>query len=175
MMDLRVRPHGPHVPVRRLIMATDGSPDPRTSTLKQLVADAIAEVDRLGYSRRSRNRYRATWEHLVAFADRERLGDALSDDVLARFLAAYRVGDGEVAAGEGWRRHLVHGLRVLAEFATRLTWKGRHPTVEEVAGEYADGVRLTKAQMKPVEARLERSKTLPKYDILIRPKTPCGR
>lgn len=98
-------------------MATDGSLVPRTSTLTQLVADAIAEVDRLGYSRRSRNRYRATWQHLVAFADRERLGDALSDDVLARFLAEYRVGDGEVTAGEGWRRHLVHGLRVLAEFA----------------------------------------------------------
>ena len=56
-----------------------------------------------------------------------------------------------------------------------MTWKGQSPTVEALDGEYADGVRLTKAEMKPIEARLERSKTLPKYDILIRPKTPCGR
>ena len=48
------------------------------------------------------------------------------------------------------------------------------PTVDVLSGEYADGVRLSKAQMKPIEARLERSKTLPKYDILIRPQTPLG-
>ena len=41
---------------------------------------------------------------------------------------------------------------------------GRHPTVGELTGEYAGGVKLTKAEMKPVEARLERSATVPKYD-----------
>jgi hypothetical protein len=33
-----------------------------------LVADALVEIKRLGYSRRSRNRYRATWEHLIEFS-----------------------------------------------------------------------------------------------------------
>jgi hypothetical protein len=29
---------------------------------------------------------------------------------------------------------------------------------------------LTRSQMKPYEARMERSKTLPKYDITIKPR-----
>ena len=38
-----------------------------------------------------------------------------------------------------------------------------------------DGVKLTKKEMQPIEARLERSKTLPKYDITILPKDlPVG-
>lgn len=36
--------------------------------LGRLVTGALGEIERLGYSRRSRNRYRATWEHLIAFA-----------------------------------------------------------------------------------------------------------
>ena len=40
----------------------------------------------------------------------------------------------------------------------------------ELAGEYPEGIRLTKKEMKPYEARLERSATLPKYDITIKPK-----
>jgi len=33
-------------------------------------------------------------------------------------------------------------------------------------------VRVSKRDMKPYEARLERSATLPKYDITIRPTKP---
>jgi hypothetical protein len=55
-----------------------------------------------------------------------------------------------------------------------MTWQGRTPSVNRRAGEYPDGVRLTKAQMRPIEARLGRSKTLPAYDITIRPRTPRG-
>lgn len=98
-------------------MAKDSFPGLRKSSLKQLVADAIVEVDRLGYSRRSRNRYRATWEHLVQFADQNQLGDELSDDLIARFVEKYRVGDDELGSGEGWRRHLLWGVRVLAGVA----------------------------------------------------------
>ena len=46
--------------------------------------------------------------------------------------------------------------------------------MDHLTGEYRDGVRWTKTQMKPIEARLERSKTLPKYDITIRPKKTIG-
>ena len=46
-------------------------PVSRNVPLKRLVADALVEIERLGYSRRSRNRYRATWEHLIEFADRK--------------------------------------------------------------------------------------------------------
>ena len=71
-----------------------------------------------------------------------------------------------------WGGGLLTSVAVILGYARRMTWKGQHPTVEKLEGVCADGVRLTKAEMKPVEARLERSKTLPKYDILIKPKTP---
>ena len=71
-----------------------------------------------------------------------------------------------------WGGGLLTCLRVILGYARRMTWQGRRPTVGVLGGKYADGVKLSKAQMKPVEARLERSKSLPKYDILIRPKTP---
>ena len=54
--------------------------------------------------------------------------------------------------------------------ALRMTWRGHHPTVKRLHGEYPDGVRVPAKEMKEVEARLERSKTLPKYDITIKPR-----
>ena len=47
---------------------------------------------------------------------------------------------------------------------------GHHPTVKRLHGEYRDGVRVPAKEMKEVEARLERSKTLPKYGITIKPR-----
>ncbi len=66
-------------------------PISRNLPLKRLVADALGEIERLGYSRRSRNRYRAIWEHLIEFADRKDLGDEFSGDLVAQFLEEYRV------------------------------------------------------------------------------------
>ena len=51
-----------------------------------------------------------------------------------------------------------------------VTWKGRHPIVKRLHGEYPDGVRVAAKEMKEYEARLERSATLPKYDITIKPR-----
>ena len=80
--------------------------------------DALGELERLGYSRRSRNRYRAIWEHLIEFSRQKKLGDEFSGDLAARFLEEYRVGDKEMEKpGEGWRRHIVLGVKVLADFA----------------------------------------------------------
>ena len=89
----------------------------RNLALKRLVAEALVEIERLGYSRRSRNRYRAIWEHLVEFAGREDFGDAVSEELVVRFLEEYRVGDDELGPGEGWRRHVTCGVKVLADFA----------------------------------------------------------
>ena len=44
--------------------------------LGRLVADAVVEIERLGYSRRSRNRYRAIWEHLIEDEARKHLEKA---------------------------------------------------------------------------------------------------
>ena len=42
-------------------------PISRNVSLERLVNGALGEIERLGYSRRSRNRYRTTWEHLIEF------------------------------------------------------------------------------------------------------------
>ena len=74
-----------------------------------------------------------------------------------------------------WGGALLNCLKVILQQALRMTWCGQHPTLKRLHGEYPDGVRLSKKEMKPYEARLERSKALSKYDIVIRPKQPkCG-
>jgi hypothetical protein len=86
-------------------------PISRNLPLERLVTDALGEIERLGYSRRSRNRYRAIWEHLIEFSDRKELRDELSGDLAVRFLEEYRVGEEEIdKRGEGWRRHVVWGV-----------------------------------------------------------------
>jgi hypothetical protein len=69
-----------------------------------------------------------------------------------------------------WNGVLLNGLEVVLQCARRMTWKGAHPTVKHFEGEYPDGVRLAAKQMRPYEARLQRSATLPKYDIVIKPR-----
>jgi hypothetical protein len=71
-----------------------------------------------------------------------------------------------------WRGTLLNSLQMILEQARRMTWRGEHPAVQCLEGDYPEGVRLTKKEMKPYEARLQRSETLPKYDITIKPKTP---
>ena len=74
-----------------------------------------------------------------------------------------------------WGGGLLNGLKVILQYALRMTWKGRHPTVKRLEGEYPAGVRIAKKGMKAYEARLNRSKTLPKYDITIKPSPlKCG-
>jgi hypothetical protein len=51
-----------------------------------------------------------------------------------------------------------------------MTWRGRHPTVKRLYGDYPGGVRVPAKEMKEVEARLQRSRSLPKYDITIKPR-----
>ena len=69
-----------------------------------------------------------------------------------------------------WNGELLNGLKVVLQCALRMTWKGRHPTVKRLHGVYPDGVRVPAKEMKQYEARLERSATLPKYDITIKPR-----
>jgi hypothetical protein len=69
-----------------------------------------------------------------------------------------------------WNGVLLTSLEVVLQCAVRMTWKGSHPTVKHFEGTYPDGVRVAAKEMKEVEARLERSATLPKYDIIIKPR-----
>jgi Rhodopirellula transposase DDE domain len=70
-----------------------------------------------------------------------------------------------------WNGVLLNHLKVVLQCALRMRWKGRHPTVKRLHGEYPDGVRVARKEMKEYEARLERSATLPKYDITIKPRS----
>jgi hypothetical protein len=47
--------------------------------------------------------------------------------------------------------------------------------VERLEGNYANNVRVPAAEMKQWNTRLERSASLPKYDITITPQQPHGR
>src|SRR5262249_34709001 len=71
-----------------------------------------------------------------------------------------------------WNGGLLNGWKVVLQCAVRMRGKGRQPTVKGLAGDYPDGVRARAREMKTIEARLERSATLPKYDITIKPKAP---
>jgi len=64
--------------------------------LGELVVEALGEIERLGYSRRSRNRYRAIWNHLIDFSHRKELGDAFSANLAEQFLAEYRLSNEQV-------------------------------------------------------------------------------
>jgi transposase len=73
------------------------------------------------------------------------------------------------ALEQKWNGVLLIDLLTALGCALRMTWKGCHPSVRCLSGEYADGVRVSAKEMKIYEARLERSKTLPDYDITIKP------
>jgi site-specific recombinase XerD len=93
-------------------------PISRNLPLQRLVTDALAEIERMGYSRRSRNRYRAIWEHLIEFSDRNELGNEFSGDLAMRFLKENRVDDEDMERpAQSWRKHMEWGVRVLADFA----------------------------------------------------------
>jgi hypothetical protein len=69
-----------------------------------------------------------------------------------------------------WGGTLLVSLKVILQQALRMTWRGHPPTVRRLHGDYPDGVRLSRAQMKPYDRRLRRSAPLPKYDITIKPQ-----
>jgi Rhodopirellula transposase DDE domain len=74
-----------------------------------------------------------------------------------------------------WNGVLLNCWEVIRWCALRMTWHGAHPVVERLTTTYAKKVSVSDAEMGKLNSRLERSATLPKYDITIRPKRPRGR
>jgi transposase len=74
-----------------------------------------------------------------------------------------------------WNGVLLTCWEVVRSCALRMTWKGRHPSVHSLYGEYPSGVIVPTAEMKLLNQRLQRSLTLPKYDISINPTQPRCR
>jgi len=74
-----------------------------------------------------------------------------------------------------WNGVLLTCWQVVRACALRMTWNGDHPEVHRLEDAYDQEPPVSTAEMKIINARLDRSKALPKYDILIKPKQPRGR
>jgi hypothetical protein len=74
-----------------------------------------------------------------------------------------------------WNGSLLTCWEIVADRARRMTWKGAHPTVTRLETTYAEGVKVPKAEMRTYATRLQRSPTLPKYDIIIKPQGANSR
>ncbi len=64
---------------------------------------------------------------------------------------------------------------VVRACAARMRWCGERPKVLHLTHNYDDEGDVTNAEMKRINERLQRSKTLPKYDITIKPTKARGR
>jgi transposase len=73
-----------------------------------------------------------------------------------------------------WNGVLLNCWEVILECAARMTWRKRHPRIERLPGTYATKIKVPAKEMKTYNARLERSATLPIYDITMKPKKPRG-
>lgn len=79
------------------------------------------------------------------------------------------------ALQQKWNGALLTCWEIVQACALRMTWHGCHPQVGRIDGHYPTGVKVPKAEMKELNKRLERSTTLAKYDITIKPKKLRGR
>jgi hypothetical protein len=77
---------------------------------------------------------------------------------------------------EHWNGTLLTDLPVAMEWAKTMTWKGQHPVeVVHLDRVYQKGIKIPKEEMKQVKAHMQRSKTLPKWDVTITPQiAKCG-
>jgi transposase len=69
-----------------------------------------------------------------------------------------------------WNGTLLSTVETAIEWAKTMTWKGIAPVVTLSQKVYEKGVRLSKKAMAAVEQRIQRSKNLPKWDVVIEPQ-----
>ena len=70
-----------------------------------------------------------------------------------------------------WNGTLLTSVEAALEWARTMTWRGIPPIVHLLDRTYETGVRLTPRFFRPIAARLERSDTLPKWSLVIHPRT----
>ncbi len=71
-----------------------------------------------------------------------------------------------------WNGALLDSVDAVIQYATSMTWKGKHPVVELVTTTYQTGVKLTKAAMEVVETQLQRLPLLHKWFVDIKWSPP---
>ncbi|HEY2911572.1 MAG TPA: hypothetical protein VGI99_15075 [Gemmataceae bacterium] len=72
-------------------------------------------------------------------------------------------------SGTALERTLLLSVHDVLQWAGTMTWRAIHPIVGEIATLYRSGVRLTKADFRAFEQRWERSESLRKWSLIIRP------
>ncbi len=71
-----------------------------------------------------------------------------------------------------WNGTLLETIPTALSWVGTMTWKGLRPIVRELTGTYERGVRVTGATFRALAARFERSATLPKWSLTIKPNAP---
>jgi hypothetical protein len=71
---------------------------------------------------------------------------------------------------KSWNGYLLSNTEEVLNRAASFFWKGVRTSVHLLNGVYEKGVRVCGKNKAKLEARLERSETLPLYDIIIRPE-----
>jgi transposase len=71
---------------------------------------------------------------------------------------------------EHWNGTLLNSVATVVEWAKTMTWNGIRPIVKLIETTYEKGVRIAKDAFGAIESRLQRHDSLPKYDVLIRPR-----
>jgi hypothetical protein len=68
-----------------------------------------------------------------------------------------------------WNGAILNSLETVLEWAKTMTWKGISPMIRLLKEVYPKGVRVSRTAMRPIEARLRRSQTLPRWSVEIFP------
>ena len=68
-----------------------------------------------------------------------------------------------------WNGALLTSVETALAWAQTMTWRGVSPIVHLLKGIYETGVRVSRAAFRPINARLQRSVTLPKWSLIINP------
>jgi hypothetical protein len=66
---------------------------------------------------------------------------------------------------------LLNSIATTLAWAKTMTWHGVAPIVHLLDRVYQTGVRLTKPAFRPIASRLERSTSLPKWSVVIQPRS----
>ena len=74
-----------------------------------------------------------------------------------------------------WNGVLLTSGKIVLSCARRMNWYGKHPQVHSIVDCYDDVEAVSNIEMKTINTRLNRSTTLPKYDITIKPRRQRGR
>ncbi len=70
-----------------------------------------------------------------------------------------------------WNGTLLRTLADVKTWAQSMTWEGTPPEVECLEGVYPKGARVPGEEMRQYLEQVERSSTLPKWDVTIKPKS----